>query len=203
MRSLKLLAGVAAAAMAAPSMAAVSFVFVQGGTTMGTVIEDFNSAAPAGLTGANYVLQTGSNSQGASPATGDGSQYLSVLGGGNASYTFAGPGYNKLSFIWGSLDAYNSLTIVTTGGVETVVPGVDILNTLANGNQSSPNTNGRLDITSTDRIIGLRFGSQQNSFELDNISAAVPEPATWGLMIFGFGAVGVSLRRRAATRAFA
>ncbi|MCS6986475.1 MAG: PEPxxWA-CTERM sorting domain-containing protein [Sphingomonadaceae bacterium] len=28
---------------------------------------------------------------------------------------------------------------------------------------------------------------------------AVPEPATWGLMIAGFGLVGAALRRRRAT----
>jgi hypothetical protein len=32
--------------------------------------------------------------------------------------------------------------------------------------------------------------------------AAVPEPGTWGMMIFGFGVVGSALRRRrGATRA--
>lgn len=34
---------------------------------------------------------------------------------------------------------------------------------------------------------------------LDNVSLAVPEPATWGLMILGFGLVGASTRRRAKT----
>ncbi len=32
---------------------------------------------------------------------------------------------------------------------------------------------------------------------------AVPEPATWGLMILGFGAIGATLRRRSAKVAFA
>ncbi len=32
---------------------------------------------------------------------------------------------------------------------------------------------------------------------LDNVSiAAVPEPATWSMMLLGFGAIGVGLRRR-------
>jgi len=29
--------------------------------------------------------------------------------------------------------------------------------------------------------------------------AAIPEPATWAMMLFGFGAVGVSLRKRPLT----
>lgn len=43
-----------------------------------------------------------------------------------------------------------------------------------------------------------------NDFGLDAISVtAVPEPATWGLMILGFGAVGATLRRRSTKVAFA
>jgi hypothetical protein len=34
-----------------------------------------------------------------------------------------------------------------------------------------------------------------SSFEYDLLSNAVPEPATWGLMLFGFGLAGASLRR--------
>ncbi len=30
--------------------------------------------------------------------------------------------------------------------------------------------------------------------------SAVPEPATWAMMIIGFGAIGAAMRRRAATR---
>jgi choice-of-anchor C domain-containing protein len=34
---------------------------------------------------------------------------------------------------------------------------------------------------------------------LDNVSAAVPEPATWAMLIAGFGFVGAALRRRPTT----
>ncbi|PZN92465.1 MAG: hypothetical protein DCF31_16250 [Alphaproteobacteria bacterium] len=34
-------------------------------------------------------------------------------------------------------------------------------------------------------------------------AAAVPEPASWALMIIGFGAIGTTLRRRAAVRGVA
>ena len=54
----------------------------------------------------------------------------------------------------------------------------------------------------------LRWGPDSYDGGLDNIrfdvraigGAAVPEPATWALMILGFGAVGGAMRRRPATR---
>jgi hypothetical protein len=38
----------------------------------------------------------------------------------------------------------------------------------------------------------------QAAFEVDNLSVAngVPEPATWAMMLIGFGLVGLQLRRR-------
>lgn len=38
------------------------------------------------------------------------------------------------------------------------------------------------------------------NFHIDSSVAAVPEPATWAMMIFGIGAVGFGLRRRSAVR---
>lgn len=34
------------------------------------------------------------------------------------------------------------------------------------------------------------------AFELSNVSGGVPEPATWALMLLGFGAIGLTARRR-------
>jgi PEP-CTERM motif len=53
------------------------------------------------------------------------------------------------------------------------------------------------------------FRNDPSFFNLDNISVtpirrvtgAVPEPATWAMMLIGFGGMGVSLRRRRATTA--
>ncbi|MGR6327713.1 PEPxxWA-CTERM sorting domain-containing protein [Sphingomonas sp. XXL09] len=45
----------------------------------------------------------------------------------------------------------------------------------------------------------LLFGSSQSrsaSLQFDTVAAAVPEPATWALMILGMGAVGFAMRRR-------
>ncbi len=37
---------------------------------------------------------------------------------------------------------------------------------------------------------------KQNSITLASVTSPVPEPATWAMMLVGFGAAGVSLRRR-------
>lgn len=51
----------------------------------------------------------------------------------------------------------------------------------------------------------VSFDGEDGGFALDNISldkvaAPVPEPATWTMMIAGFGAAGMSLRRRRGAR---
>jgi hypothetical protein len=42
---------------------------------------------------------------------------------------------------------------------------------------------------------GLAYWEAFGQFKMDGV-AAIPEPATWGLMIMGFGAAGAMLRRR-------
>ena len=42
------------------------------------------------------------------------------------------------------------------------------------------------------------FGQADVTFSISAITAGVPEPATWALMLIGFGAMGVALRRRRA-----
>jgi PEP-CTERM motif len=57
--------------------------------------------------------------------------------------------------------------------------------------------------TATEALTNLSFSFRQDPafFRLDNISVtalngAVPEPATWAMMLLGFGMVGGSMRRR-------
>lgn len=107
----------------------------------------------------------------------------------------------NVSFIWGSVDAYNKIEFLDAmGNVLASFTGSDIFNP-ANGNQTDPNLNPvvRFNITGSDvsALTSLRLSATSNAFETDNFTInAVPEPATWALMLLGFGAIGFGMRRR-------
>jgi len=64
-------------------------------------------------------------------------------------------------------------------------------------------------VTSANGIGGFSFATlAQGNVVVDNLVAetavaAIPEPATWGLMILGFGMAGASMRRRSVAVRFA
>jgi len=186
---------------AAPASAAIVFTFTPGGASPSggfTVINTFADAT--GITGSGFQIKTPpADGNGAPPANSvpAGTSYLSVLSGGSA--TIALGLASAFQFDWGSIDAYNTLTINSTMGPAIVIPGMNFLNP-ANGNQASPGTNGLFTVTGNagELFTGITLSSSGNSFEIDNLAvkAAVPEAATWMMMIFGFGAAGYALRGR-------
>ena len=107
---------------------------------------------------------------------------------------------SSITFLWGSVDTYNTITLLGTGvsfngGDEGVSP--------SNGDQVNPNSNRLVTLTFTGadqwNVTGLEFSSTGNAFEFDNVkvtTAAVPEPASWALMLGGFGAIGGAMRSR-------
>ena len=207
----KYMKGAAAAAVlslaaAGSAHAGISTLFTPGGDApAGTdvLLYDFDGVGNLGdfsSTGAGFIVQSTTNGQGAqNPFSNPGGNYLSVLGGGSASLTFASA-MSSISFNWGSIDTWNTLTIHWSGGDESVFgnPG--------GGGQTGSTTNGLFQAWTTggDYITGLTFASSSNSFEIDEISgSAVPEPATWAMMITGFGLAGVAIRRRRTTFAVA
>lgn len=110
---------------------------------------------------------------------------------------------SSISFIWGSVDAYNTLEVLDAANnvLATFTGANAAIN--PNGNQTSPATNplAKLTITGADQglVSGLRFNSTSNAFEVDNVAisaSAVPEPATWAMMFAGFAGLGLSMRRR-------
>src|SRR4051812_25293254 len=63
------------------------------------------------VTGNGFTFLTGTSDQGAVPAAGDHSRYLSVLRGGTASLSFAAGGVTGFSLDVGSLDSYNTIVL--------------------------------------------------------------------------------------------
>jgi len=195
-------AAFAALAIAAPATAAVTISSTPGSATYTgpTPTYNFDSGRPANVTGGAVV--TGTTSSHAQPLGSTGG-YFSVGPAdgspGNIDLSSFGQIFN-LTFIWGSVDAYNTLQLIgASNNVLYTFTGADVFNP-ANGNQTAAGTNPLVQILLTGADVtavrGLRLSSTQNAFELDNLAVnAVPEPATWALMLMGFGAVGYSMRR--------
>jgi hypothetical protein len=111
-------------------------------------------------------------------------------------------GYRELSFYIGSIDWGNTVEILDLGG--------NVLRSFSGKDLATPNTpDGNQEASLTNRLVtfgaegneligGVRFSSNVDSLEADNVrfTAAVPEPATWAMMLVGFGMVGATARYR-------
>jgi hypothetical protein len=114
-----------------------------------------------------------------------------------------------LSLLWGSIDgatdtSYNVLEFLDgSNNVLATFRGTDVSGT-ASGCPSCADTNRYITFLLTGSDVTdfskLRLSSSQNAFEIDDIViGAVPEPATWALMLIGFAGIGMTLRRRRQT----
>lgn len=106
-------------------------------------------------------------------------------------------GLDYVSFLWGSPDTYNSLTVVTTAG-NLVFTAAGLGFSVTNGNQSFSQYVEFTADAGVD-ILGLIFTNSRvtDAFEVANFSLTpIPEPETYALMLAGLAAVGFISRRR-------
>ncbi len=132
---------------------------------------------------------------------GDASHYLTVPGGAKATLT-SNRALTNFSLYMGSPDTYNSIRFIGDNGYDFTLSGAQISAGYVGqswdwGQRINFNFGGA-------NVKQIVLSSGSNSFEVDNFAvAAVPEPATWALMIMGFGSAGAMLRRRRTASAIA
>ncbi|UTP41654.1 PEPxxWA-CTERM sorting domain-containing protein [Phenylobacterium sp. LH3H17] len=166
-----------------------------------TVLLDFESGPyPLSVLSGNYSIQTGGlpNQYAAPwqdltnfivvPATGSPSPQSATIHVGSL---ISGP-VHTFSFYWGSNDQFNEVRLHTAGGT-TIIPGS------GSGQQGLPQTNQRYNFTLSGldtQLVGIELYSNGKAFEADDFAfkSGVPEPATWAMMIMGFGGVGSMVR---------
>lgn len=197
------LASAAAMALPAAAHAAVTITAVTPGTNPysgPTPTFDFETPAPV----SGGLVTTGSVSTIRAQPFGSTGNYWTVgpADGSPGIMDLSSIGdISNISFLWGSVDAYNFIDFLDgDDNVIATFSGSDIFNP-ANGDQTNPNLNPVVRFTVTGEHItsltSLRLRSTQNAFETDNFAInAVPEPATWAMMLLGFGAIGFGMRRR-------
>ena len=124
--------------------------------------------------------------------------------GNSATLSFTS-GIDYLSFLWGSPDTYNTLSITSTAGVfNFTAAGLGF--PVTNGDQTFSQYV-QFGTGAGETILSATFSNSPviDAFEVANFRVhtvpdtrigAIPEPSTWAMMILGFAGVGFMAYRR-------
>ena len=205
MRTIKL-ALAATALCALPSVANAAVIGSTGGGA-----GPFSTLSSAGLDGGATATLKGGKIYTADQPFADipkggvfGGNFLAAgpLAGQPATLTFASP-IAYLSFLWGSPDTYNIVTLVSSATTYTFT-AQSLGFAVTNGDQAFSQY-AQFVASAGETIQSISFSNTpaHDAFEVANFSVtAVPEPATWGMMLVGFGMVaGATRYRRRSTKA--
>lgn len=122
-----------------------------------------------------------------------------VTSGALATLSFTGAGLDYISFLWGSPDAYNILTVTSTGGATQTFTAAGLGFAETNGDQNFSQYV-QFSALGGGKITALSFSNlpQRDAFESSNFSVItpVPEPQTYALLLAGLAAVGFVAHRR-------
>ena len=119
--------------------------------------------------------------------------------GSPATLTFTSA-VNYVSFLWGSPDTYNLLTVNSTGGGSQTFSAAGLGFPVTNGSQSFSQYVQFAGVAGS-QITSLSFTNipSVDAFEVANFTITpVPEPETYALMLAGLGAMAMFARRRRA-----
>ena len=161
-----------------------------GQAVQGSVSGQYAAPYLSGGNGFNF----GSQADGADATTYLTSGSTTSNGAANVTLTLVGP-TRYMGLLWGSVDAYNTLTFYTDNGTTQVgqFTGTDVT-ALANGDQGATGTF-YVNINLSDSFTSVVATSSSFAFEFDNVafSAAplqVPEPGVAGVFLLGLLLMG-------------
>jgi len=123
-----------------------------------------------------------------------------LLNGPATSQTgaYAPPYSLSTGSVLGSLANLNGTATLNFGNL--TLSGLTVLGAHFGNNTDADNNNVSafwlLNVTSPTHTITLANGQGSSNAQIFATQAAVPEPATWALMLMGFGGMGVAMRRR-------
>jgi hypothetical protein len=159
------------------TLAGVGYQYVDGALFNNTSLISGTAARPVGATG-NY-LSVGVSSHQKGPST----------------LTFS-TGLSYFGFLWGSPDAYNTVTF-WNGTTQLASFNGTAVKANANGDQTFARYFG-VTANGGDVITKVVFSASTNAFETDNHAfiSAVPEPETYAMLLAGLGLMGVVARRK-------
>lgn len=190
------LAAVAAIALVAPASAATVTIigYVQNG-------DSYTNIAPNAQTGVVDLNVTGSASGAYADIYRDTTlagigKYNSVQTGGSLTYDLIGKAGDFFTFIWGTVDDYNLLTVNNTGGGTETIGGA-LIKTLGGYSQGVANV--IVKITADSAFDSVTLTSTGNSFEHafnPPELAPVPVPAAGLLLLGAMGGLGAFARSR-------
>lgn len=169
------------------------------------MVVDFDNPNAAGYSfvqGPGSFVRSGAlglDSGVSAPPPGDLTNYETVIGGSFATL-FSTVGMRSFSFFLGSPDSYNSVRFQGVGFDETLSGSALFAPPTAFGGDQTVGR--RLSYDFGGAVVNqITFSSSGNSFEFDNLAAgAVPEPATWAMMLLGFFGLGGAVRSQRTRR---